>query len=110
MKEGDYKELIERLKQPGYLEKFLHLFQDTPRLRTVPSMIEKRIGLFDGRIWQYNEIGLSTIPFVTYIKCGCEKLADKRNGVSSERVRQRLMNAYKLILENEPVNQNNTIL
>ena len=66
-KQTDYLDLIERLKVPGYLDSLEHLFQKTERTKTIPLMIKKKIGLHDGKIWTYENIG-NELGWVSNIK------------------------------------------
>lgn len=96
-KEKYYYDLQNRLKNPGYLDSFLHLFQSTKRKKTIPDMIKKRIGLVDGKKWTYDEIGES-IGCLQVHPCSNKKIGE---GLSRERVRQCLFKGYQIILKEE---------
>jgi len=96
-KESVYKEVIERLKEPGYLDKFKHHFYDTPRHSTIPEMLQKRLGLADGRKWTYKEIGQTLGGLRVHPRSG--KLVG--SPLSQERVRQCLIYGYRIIMKFE---------
>lgn len=89
MSESDFKHVIELLKIPGQIESFEHLFQRTPRLKTIPEMIKKRLGFYDGIIWTYKKIGESMSSSID------RSVGDS---LSTERIRQCLDKGYRIIL------------
>ena len=100
-KQTDYLDLIERLKVPGYLDSLEHLFQKTERTKTIPLMIKKKIGLHDGKIWTYENIG-NELGWVSNIK---KKYGHDGTVLSRERVRQCIFKGYRIILRNEYLNE-----
>ncbi len=94
--EKDFSSLIAKLKEPGYLEEFIHLFQKTPRFSTIPDMIKKRLGLYDGKIWTYKEIAQS-IPCLQVHPRSLKKIGDP---LCPQRIRVCIYIGYKLIEKN----------
>jgi len=92
--------LIERLKEPGYLDQFLPLFEKTTRYKTIPDMIRKRLGLYDGKVWTYKEIA-NTTPCLQVHPRSLKKIGDP---LCAARIRECLYVAYKLITRNLPCN------
>lgn len=92
----DFTDLMEKLKEPGFLEQFLPLFERTARLKTIPDMIKKRVGLYDGSVWTYKKIA-QTVPCLQVHPRGLKKIGDP---LCAARVRECIWIGLKLISKN----------